>query len=148
MVRNPLANAGDVIGAGLIPGLGRFPGGGNGNPLQHSSLENPMDRGGWRATVHKVAESWTWLKWLSMQHTNESRMLVMSSTFQALFYHFLGSRNICYCLEDLVSSDRWKINSPWCSGSAFGKTVTVWAGIDWNVHRWEGVINWLIVSRI
>ena len=59
MVRNPLANAGDVIGAGLIPGLGRFPGGGNGNPLQHSSLENPMDRGGWRATVHKVAESWT-----------------------------------------------------------------------------------------
>ena len=48
-VKNPPANAGDV---GLIPGLRRFPGGGNGNPLQYSCLENPMDRGAWWATVH------------------------------------------------------------------------------------------------
>ena len=41
---------------GLIPGLGRFPGGGNGNPLQYSCLENPMDRRAWQATVHGVAE--------------------------------------------------------------------------------------------
>ena len=41
----------------LIPGLGRSPGEGNGNPLQYSCLENPMDRGAWRATVHGVAES-------------------------------------------------------------------------------------------
>ena len=54
MVKNLPANAGDV---GLIPGLGRFPGGGHGNPLQYSCLENPMDRGGWQATVHAVAES-------------------------------------------------------------------------------------------
>ena len=47
-------NAGD---AGLIPGLGRSPGEGNGNPLQYSCLENPMDRGAWQATVHGVAES-------------------------------------------------------------------------------------------
>ena len=47
-------NAGD---AGLIPGLGRSPGGGHGNPLQYSCLENPMDRGAWPATVHRVAES-------------------------------------------------------------------------------------------
>ena len=45
MVKNPLANAGDIRDAGLIPGLGRSPGGGNGNPLQYSGLENPMDRG-------------------------------------------------------------------------------------------------------
>ena len=45
-------NAGNT---GLIPGLGRFPGGGNGNPLQYCSLENPIDRGAWRATVHGVA---------------------------------------------------------------------------------------------
>ena len=44
-------NAGDL---GLIPGLGRSPGEGNGNPLQYSCLENPMDRGAWRATVHGV----------------------------------------------------------------------------------------------
>ena len=51
VVKNPPASAGD---AGLIPGPGRSPGGGNGNPLQHSCLENPMDRGAWLATVHEV----------------------------------------------------------------------------------------------
>ena len=49
-------NAGDL---GLIPGSGRFPGEGNGNSLQYSCLEHPMDRGAWRATVHGVAESQT-----------------------------------------------------------------------------------------
>ena len=49
MVKNPPVNAGDT---GLIPGLGRSPGGGNGNPLQHTCLENSMDRGAWWATVH------------------------------------------------------------------------------------------------
>ena len=48
-------------GAGLIPGLGRSPGEGNGYPLQYSCLENPIDRGAWWAIVHKVAESWTGL---------------------------------------------------------------------------------------
>ena len=48
-----------VRDAGSIPGLGRSPGGGHGNPLQYSCLENPMDRGAWRATVHRVAQSWT-----------------------------------------------------------------------------------------
>ena len=51
--------AGDKGDAGSIPGLGRSPGGGNGNPLQSSCLENPMDRVAWQATVHGVAESWT-----------------------------------------------------------------------------------------
>ena len=50
---------------GLIPGLGRSPGGGQGNPLQYSCLENPMDRGTWWATVHSVKKSWTRLKGLS-----------------------------------------------------------------------------------
>ena len=45
--------------APLIPGLGRSPGGGHGNPLQYSGLENPMDRGAWQATVHGVTKSWT-----------------------------------------------------------------------------------------
>ena len=62
MVKNLLANAGDIRNAGLIPGSGRFPGEGNGNPLQYSCLENPMDRGAWRATVHRVAKSQTRLK--------------------------------------------------------------------------------------
>ena len=58
---NSPANAGDTRDAGLIPGLGRSPGIGNGNPLQYSCLGNPMDRGAWRATVHGVAKSRTWL---------------------------------------------------------------------------------------
>ena len=58
MVKNPPANAGDM---GLIPGSGRCPGGGHGNPLQYSCLENPMDRGAWRAAVHGVTKSWTQL---------------------------------------------------------------------------------------
>ena len=56
MVKNPPVNAGDV---GSIPGLGRFSGEGNGNPLQSSCLENPTDRGAWRATVHGVTRSRT-----------------------------------------------------------------------------------------
>ena len=55
-------NAGDQ---GLIPELGRSPGEENGNPLQYFCLENPMDRGVWQATVHRVAKSQTWLKWLN-----------------------------------------------------------------------------------
>ena len=62
VVKNPPANAKDIRDAGLIPGLGRFPGGGHGNPLQYSCLENPMDRGARKATVHDVAKSWTQLK--------------------------------------------------------------------------------------
>ena len=54
VVKKPPANAGDM---GLIPGLGRFPGEGNGNPLQYSCLENPKDRGPRKATIHRVAES-------------------------------------------------------------------------------------------
>jgi len=53
---------GDISDEGLIPGSGRSPGEGHSNPLQYSSLENPMDRGAWCATVHRVATSWTRLK--------------------------------------------------------------------------------------
>ena len=59
VVKNLPANAEDVRDLGSIPGLGRFPGVGNGNPLQYSCLENAMDRGAWWATVHRVAESQT-----------------------------------------------------------------------------------------
>ena len=57
MVKNSPANTGDMRDSDLIPRSGRSPGEGNGNPLQHSCLENPMDRGAWQATVHGVAES-------------------------------------------------------------------------------------------
>ena len=50
-------NAGAIEDGGLLPGSGRSPGGGHGNPLQYSCLENPMDRGTWQATVHRAAET-------------------------------------------------------------------------------------------
>ena len=59
VIKNLPANAGATRDIGLIPGSGRSPGGGNGNPLQYSCQENPMDRGAWRSTGHGVAKSQT-----------------------------------------------------------------------------------------
>ena len=57
MVKNLLANAGDIRDMGSVPGSGRSPGERHGNPLQYSCLKNPMDRRAWRATVYRVAKS-------------------------------------------------------------------------------------------
>ena len=76
MIKNLPANAGDV---GSVPGSGRSPGGGNGNPVGYSCLENPMDRGAWLATVHGVAKSQTQLSgWAQQQHDREKAALNMS----------------------------------------------------------------------
>ena len=61
MVRNLPANAEDTRDVGCIPASGRFPEGGIGNPFHCSCLENPMDRGAWQATIHRVSKSWTQL---------------------------------------------------------------------------------------
>ena len=82
MLKNLHVNAGDTWDMGSIPGLGRSPGGGNGNPLQCSCLENSMDRGAWQATVHGVAMSRTWLEGLSA--------LIHTSIIKAIF-RFLNS---------------------------------------------------------
>ena len=65
--KEPFASAGDIRDTGSTPGWGRSSGGGHGNPLQYSCLENPMDRGAWQATVPRVAQSQPWLKWHGMQ---------------------------------------------------------------------------------
>ena len=67
VVKSLPANAGDIRDMGSIPGSGRSPGGGHGNPLQYSCLKNPVDRGTWGATVHRVTKSQRGLKRLSMQ---------------------------------------------------------------------------------
>ena len=73
VVNSLLANAGDIRDVGLIPGSGRSPGGGHGNPPQYSWLENSMDRGVWWAIVQRVAKSQTQPKWLS-RHTEQITM--------------------------------------------------------------------------
>ena len=78
--------AGVTGNAGLIPEVRRSSGGGNGNPLQYSCLENPMDREAWRATVHGVTKNWTRLKQLSMHTHISSRWFGIIDTHPASFY--------------------------------------------------------------
>ena len=86
VVKNPLANARNVRDMASIPGSGRSPGGRHGNPLQYSCLEHPIDRGAWRATLHRVAKSWTRLKQLSMHaHTPLSGLLFNSMVTDPYF---------------------------------------------------------------
>ena len=66
VAKNSPADAGDIRDTGPIPGSGRSSGGGNGNPLQHSCLEKPMEGGAWRDTVHGLAKSWTRLEQLNV----------------------------------------------------------------------------------
>ena len=68
VVKNPSANAGDIPAMGSIPGSRRSPGGGHGNPLQYFCLENPMNRGAWRAIVHGASKNGTQVKQPSTQH--------------------------------------------------------------------------------
>ena len=74
MVKNQPANAADTRDTGSISGLGRPPGVGNGNPLQYSCLENPMDRGAWQATVHGIAKSQARLS----THTSVTAIIISS----------------------------------------------------------------------
>ena len=101
-------NAGDWRDVGLIPGSGRSPGRGHGNPLQYSCLENSTDRGVWQTMVHKVAESQTRLKQLSMHafHCTDVLPSVFPFTFWRSFwlfpifddYEYRCYKDSCTCL--------------------------------------------------
>ena len=73
VLKNPPAKSREVRNTGSIPGSGRSPGGGHGNPLQYSCLENSRGRGAWQATVHRVTKSWTGPKQLSTLHSTEGK---------------------------------------------------------------------------
>ena len=104
VVKNLPASAGDVRDTGLIPGLGRSPGGGHGNPLQYSCLENPMERGAWQATVHGVSKSQTQLKWLSVHRLVRQLSLSSSlSPFTNIFGYLLPICGIWGCRSMLSS---------------------------------------------
>ena len=94
VVKNPSANAGDIRDTGLIPGWRTSLGGGNVNPLQYSCLENPINRGAWWATVHRVAKRWTWLKQRStigFCHSEENFLPWYSYNFTTLVTEFAWS---------------------------------------------------------
>ena len=76
MIKNLPANTGDTGDLALIPGLGRSTGGGNGNPLQYSCVENPMDRGAWRVIVHRAFKELDRTEWLK---SSSVYMLIQNS---------------------------------------------------------------------
>ena len=86
VVKSLPVDTGDVRDVGSIPGSGRSPGGGHGNPLQYFSLENAMDRGAWWAPVHTVTQSHTQLKQLSTQMDQE---IVIVSRTEKDEYHMI-----------------------------------------------------------
>ena len=85
VVKNLPAKAGDILRREFISWVRKIPGKGHGTPLQYSSLENPMDRRAWQATVHAFAKSWTQLKWLSTysdQHNLGNKRNFSSTSMQ------------------------------------------------------------------
>ena len=85
VVKNPSANAGDIRDAGSISESGISPGGGHGNPLQCSCLENPMDRGAWRAMVYRVAKSCSDLAYSTHGVNNSSYIFTLRTLLQQVF---------------------------------------------------------------
>ena len=113
LVKNRPANAGDIKDVGSIPGSGRSTGGGHGNPLQYSWLENPVDRGGWQATVYRVTQSRTWLKWLSL-HVHISYIILGNNKNKKLFqrqeaWHLLERHSVAASWK----GEQWELQ---CSG--------------------------------
>ena len=86
VVKSSVANAGDIKDMGLIPGSGRSPGRGYGNPLQHSRLENPMDRGVWQATtptsLPPEKENSVWINFSQILQSKKADRIVISKIFQ------------------------------------------------------------------
>ena len=80
-IKNPTANAGDTGDMGSIPGSGRFPGVGNGDPFQYFCLENSMDRGAQWASVHGVAKSQTWLSTHTRRNLHGHIIVTLSPQF-------------------------------------------------------------------
>ena len=112
MIQNLAANAGE---AGLIPESGRSRGEGNGNPLQYSCWENSMDRGAWRATVHGVARSPTWL--------NMHRQALLTQCFMAVVWSRICSVSQV-CLYLLFSSKNRSAVDAQCNvGDSQGRCV-------------------------
>ena len=97
MVKKPLANTENVTDAGSIPGLGRSPGEGHGNPLHYSCLENSMDRGAWWAVVHRVIKSWTRRSDLAHTHAvlHQARSLANIMNIQPGFCPEAGETPQC-----------------------------------------------------
>ena len=139
VAKNLPANAGDVRDMDLIPGSGRSPGEGKGYPLQYSCLLNPKDRGAWRAIVHRVAKSWTWLKQLSTEHRTAHQFLsekgldktpnwLIPFTFGHIFFIYALS---IYTLKLWWFSTNLFMSVQFSSYKNFSQFCSVWVTAPW-----------------
>ena len=96
---------------GSIPGFGRSPGGGHSNPLQYSYLENPMDRGAWQAAVHRVTQSWTRLKQLSLQ-TRQLFRISLSFLFLCFLHLLPLIYGICHYQNEKLAREPSECAAP------------------------------------
>ena len=111
VVKNTPASAGNVRDMGSIPGSGRSPGGGHGNPLQYSCLEKPTDRGAWWAIVHGVSRSQTQLEWLSA-YTADKALRPAA----CLNWSISEQPSISSCSEMSSESWSWCLSLVWLQG--------------------------------
>ena len=134
-VKNPPANAGDT---GSIPGSGRSLGVGNGNLLQYSWLENPMDRGGLWSTVHGVAQSQIWLSYWAYSHLldkhkiNRIRMVSVTASIQTCHLNLRKQNEIQIAME--VGEPGYLRAVPLQQ-----KETCTWAALQWNRRTGQGV---------
>ena len=106
IVKNLSASAREVKEAGLIPGSGRSPGGGHGNPLQYSCLEKPMDRGAWWATIHMVAQSDTTEV---IQHARMYNITFYLLNNQSIYIYIILSLSIHLLMDISAVYREWRV---------------------------------------
>ena len=138
VVKTPPASAGDIIDVSSIPGSGRSPGGGHSNPLQYSCLENPMDRGNWQAAICGVSKSWTWLKWLSVQHGRMDS--VWASWSDEVRFNLTSLFTSCFTVDKLL---RLKVSidcdTAWACSSEDQAHSVLWSSYK------SASMQWLLV---
>ena len=128
MVKNPPANAGDVRNMGSIPAWGRSPGGGHGNPLQYSCLQNPMDRGAWWAIVHRIAKRQTRLKRLNT-HTHTywegwNQLLILEDKSNHVESHSFSKHK---------NNFQWKYKYKLCTFTYFHYEIIFFGNANFNI---------------
>ena len=142
VVKNLSANAEDIRDVGLIPGLGRSPVGRHGNQLQYSCLENPMARGAWRATVHRVTKRQIWLTMLAhtvlFSSVQFSRSVVSNSLWPHESQH---ARPPCPSPTPGVHSDSHP-SSQWCH-PAISSSVASPSPLAPNPSQHQSLFQWV-----
>ena len=129
VVKNPPANTWDIRDVGSLPGLGKSPREGNGNPLQYSCLGNAMDRGAWWAIVHRVIRSRTWLKWLSMWYLDEM---------------YLSPGGVCRAAAWLQLCRAKSLTGKWGEGC-----WAIWALLgDYGAKLWLSPGGWILTAVV